>query len=71
MEDVLRPSVYDGELVEWGVFILDDNVLGVRDGSALTRRSFVAVPPELGGDAYELALYHGESGSFSWGNTRN
>ena len=60
MDDVLRPSVSDGELVEWGVFIMDGNILGVKDGSALTRRSFVAVHPEVNGEAYELALYDGK-----------
>jgi hypothetical protein len=60
MDDVLYPSVSGGELIEWGVFIMDGNVLGVRDGSALTRRSFVAVHPEAEGGTYEVALYDGE-----------
>jgi hypothetical protein len=60
MDDVRHPSVSGGELIEWGVFVMDNNVLGVRDGSALTRRSFVAVHPEAGGVTYEVALYDGE-----------
>lgn len=63
MSDVLRPGstdVLEGELAEWGVFILDNNVLDVRDGSALTERSFVAVHPEAEGGVYEIALYDGK-----------
>jgi hypothetical protein len=44
MSDVLRPgstNVLERELVDWGVFILDNKILDVRDGSALTDRSFV------------------------------
>jgi hypothetical protein len=50
MSNVLRPgstNVLEGELAEWGVFVLDNNVLDVRDGSALTEQSFVAVYPEV------------------------
>ncbi|KAF1830024.1 PCI-domain-containing protein [Decorospora gaudefroyi] len=64
MDDVFRPGSFgipDGQLIEWGVFILDNNMLGVKDGSALTRRSFVAVHPETADGGYELALYNGES----------
>jgi hypothetical protein len=64
LDEVLHPSISDGELVEWGVFVLDGNILGVKDGSALTRRSFVAVYPKIDGGAYELALYDGESRFF-------
>jgi hypothetical protein len=47
-------------MAEWGVFILDNNILDVRDGSALTARSFVGVYPEVEGGPYELALHDGE-----------
>ena len=63
MSDVLRPgstNVLEGEMAEWGVFILDNNILDVRDGSALTARSFVGVHPEVEGGPYELALHDGE-----------
>lgn len=63
MSDVLHPGsadVLEGELAEWGVFILDNNVLDVKDGSALTERSFVAVHPEVEDDYSEIALYDGK-----------
>ena len=63
MEDVVQPgssSVLEKELAEWGVFILDNNILGVEDGSALTKRSFVTVHPETVDGEYEVAFDDGE-----------
>jgi hypothetical protein len=55
--DATNPSSGDipgGQLMEWATFTMDNNVLGVHDGSTLKNRTFVAV----GG---QLALYDGES----------
>jgi hypothetical protein len=59
--DVTNPSSDDipgGQLMEWATFTMDNNVLGVKDGSTLTNRTFVAVTGEDGG--YGLALYDGK-----------
>ena len=63
MEDVVQPGssgVLEKELAEWGVCILDNNILGVRDGTALTNRSFVTVHPETVDSKYEVASDDGE-----------
>ena len=47
-----------GQLMEWATFTMDSNVLGVKDGSTLTNRTFVAVQGT--GTTYQVALYDGE-----------
>ncbi|KAF2263607.1 hypothetical protein CC78DRAFT_617514 [Lojkania enalia] len=62
MVDVTNPSstnIPGGQLMEWGTFTIDNNVLGVKDGSLLTNRTFVAVEGSDGG--YSIALYDGAS----------
>lgn len=44
--------------MEWATFTMDNNVLGVNDGSTLKSRTFVGVKGT--GNAYTLALYDGE-----------
>lgn len=59
--DVTNPRADDipgGQLMEWATFTMDSNVLGVKDGSTLTNRTFVAV---RSGSDYTVALYDGES----------
>ena len=46
-----------GTLMEWATFTLNNDILGVNDGSALTNRTFVAVQATGG---YYLAFYDGE-----------
>lgn len=48
----------DGALWEWGTFTMDNNVLGVNDGSTLKNRTFVAVKGT--GTTYDLAFYDGK-----------
>ena len=50
-------GIPDGTLMEWATFTLDNDVLGVKDGSALTNRTFVAVQSTGG---YSLAFYDGK-----------
>ncbi|KAF2658247.1 hypothetical protein K491DRAFT_766703 [Lophiostoma macrostomum CBS 122681] len=60
--DVTNPSsgtIPAGQLLEWATFTTDSNVLGVKDGSTLTNRTFVAVQGT--GNAYTVALYDGAS----------
>ena len=60
--DVTNPSsdkIPGGQLMEWATFTLDNNVLGVKDGSTLTNRTFAAVPAS-GGSGYNLAFYDGK-----------
>lgn len=59
MVDVTNPTSDStgGQLMEWATFTTDNNVLGVKDGSTLTNRTFVAVRGADGG--YGLALYDG------------
>jgi hypothetical protein len=60
--DVTNPSstnIPGGQLMEWATFTIDSTVLGVKDGSTLTNRTFVAVQGTDGG--YGLALYDGAS----------
>jgi hypothetical protein len=45
-----------GTLIEWGTFTMNNDVLGVNDGSALNNRTFVAVQATGG---YSLAFYDG------------
>lgn len=45
--------------VEWATFTMDNNVLGVNDGSTLKNRTFAAVRGT--GTTYTLALYDGMS----------
>ncbi|KAF2832550.1 hypothetical protein CC86DRAFT_91070 [Ophiobolus disseminans] len=57
MVDVTNPrsdTIPGGQLMEWATFTMDNNVLGVKDGSTLTNRTFVAVQSSL-------ALYDGVS----------
>ncbi|KAF2281033.1 uncharacterized protein EI97DRAFT_429116 [Westerdykella ornata] len=59
--DVTNPrtdTIPGGQLMEWATFTTDNNVLGVKDGSTLTNRTFVAVKNSGG---YGLALYDGAS----------
>jgi hypothetical protein len=59
--DVTNPSgsnIPGGQLMEWATFTMDNNVLGVKDGSTLTNRTFVAVQGT--GSAYTVALYDGK-----------
>jgi hypothetical protein len=59
--DVTNPntgSIPGGQLMEWATFTMDNNVLGVNDGSTLKSRTFVAVKGT--GTTYTLALYDGE-----------
>lgn len=63
MVDVTSPSsdtIPSGQLMEWATFTLDNNILGVKDGSTLTTRTFVAVQGTESGGAVTLALYDGE-----------
>lgn len=58
--DVTNPStdiIPGGTLMEWATFTMDSNVLGVKDGSTLTNRTFVAIQ---GTGGYSLAFYDGE-----------
>ncbi|KAF2178584.1 PCI-domain-containing protein [Zopfia rhizophila CBS 207.26] len=60
--DITNPSttsIPSGQLMEWATFTIDNNNLGVKDGSTLTNRTFVAVRGSDGG--YGLALYDGAS----------
>lgn len=60
--DATNPSsstIPKGQLMEWATFTMDNNVLGVKDGSTLTNRTFVAVRGADGG--YGIALYDGKS----------
>ncbi|KAF2737872.1 hypothetical protein EJ04DRAFT_574347 [Polyplosphaeria fusca] len=60
--DITNPSssnIPSGQLMEWGTFTTDNNALGVKDGSTLTTRTFVAVKGSDNG--YGLALYDGVS----------
>jgi hypothetical protein len=62
--DVTNPSsgtIPGGQLMEWATFTMDNNVLGVKDGSTLPNRTFVAVRGADGG--YGLALYDGKASS--------
>lgn len=59
--DVTNPNtdnIPSGQLMEWATFTMDNNVLGVNDGSALKSRTFAAVRGT--GSTYTLALYDGE-----------
>jgi hypothetical protein len=59
--DVTNPSsdtVPGGQLMEWATFTTDNNVLGVKDGSTLPNRTFVAVRGT--GTTYTVALYDGK-----------
>jgi hypothetical protein len=61
MVDVTNPntgSIPGGQLMEWATFTMDNNVLGVNDGSTLKSRTFAAVRGT--GTTYTLALYDGE-----------
>ena len=58
--DVTNPrsdNIPGGQLMEWATFTMDNNVLGVNDGSTLKSRTFVAVS----GTTPTLALYDGKS----------
>jgi hypothetical protein len=60
--DVTNPradNIPGGQLMEWATFTMDNNVLGVNDGSTLKSRTFAAVPST--GSTYTLALYDGKS----------
>lgn len=46
--------------MEWATFTMDNDVLGVKDGSTLPKRTFVVV---RSGSDYTIALYDGESAS--------
>ncbi|KAF1845907.1 uncharacterized protein K460DRAFT_338639 [Cucurbitaria berberidis CBS 394.84] len=55
--DVTNPrsdTIPGGQLMEWATFTMDNNVLGVSDGSTLKNRTFAAV-------GNQLALYDGVS----------
>ncbi|KAF2854833.1 hypothetical protein T440DRAFT_464965 [Plenodomus tracheiphilus IPT5] len=52
-------TIPGGVLIEWGTFTMDNNVVGVNDGSALKNRTFVAVQGT--GSTYNIALYDGVS----------
>ncbi|KAF2797795.1 hypothetical protein K505DRAFT_405544 [Melanomma pulvis-pyrius CBS 109.77] len=59
--DVTNPNtdiIPGGTLMEWATFTMDGNVLGVKDGSTLTNRTFVAIQATGG---YNLAFYDGAS----------
>lgn len=59
--DVTNPrsdTIPSGQLMEWATFTMDNNVLGVNDGSTLKSRTFVAVQGT--GSSYTLALYDGK-----------
>jgi len=61
--DVTNPSsdnIPGGQLMEWATFTLDNNLLGVKDGSTLPNRTFAAVPV-TSGSGYNLAFYDGLS----------
>lgn len=54
--DVTNPrsdNIPGGQLMEWATFTMDNNVVGVNDGSTLKSRTFAAV-------GNQLALYDGE-----------
>ncbi|KAF2112824.1 hypothetical protein BDV96DRAFT_601652 [Lophiotrema nucula] len=60
--DITNPStstIPSGQLMEWGTFTIDNNNLGVKDGSTLVNRTWVGVKGSDGG--YGLALYDGGS----------
>jgi hypothetical protein len=60
--DVTNPNgnaIPGGQLMEWATFTTDNNVLGVKDGSTLTNRTFAAVKGTDG--TYQVALYDGKS----------
>ncbi|KAL5408464.1 hypothetical protein PMIN06_003050 [Paraphaeosphaeria minitans] len=64
LTDATNPSagnILGGQLMEWATFTTEGNVLGVKDGSALTNRTFVAVRGTS--DSWFLALYDGVSTS--------
>jgi hypothetical protein len=59
--DVTNPNagnIPGGQLMEWATFTMDNNVLGVNDGSTLKSRTFAAVRGTE--TTYNLALYDGE-----------
>lgn len=59
--DVTNPStdtIPGGQLMEWATFTMDNNVLGVKDGSTLPNRTFVGVRASDG--SYGVALYDGK-----------
>lgn len=67
--DATNPSsdnIPKGQLMEWATFTMDNNVLGVKDGSTLTNRTFVAVKGSDNG--YGLALYDGKYPRSTIGN---
>ncbi|KAF1950704.1 hypothetical protein CC80DRAFT_482337 [Byssothecium circinans] len=60
--DATNPStdtIPKGSLMEWATFTRDNDVVGVKDGSTLTNRTFAAVKQSDG--SFNLALYDGES----------
>ncbi|KAF2645768.1 hypothetical protein P280DRAFT_513655 [Massarina eburnea CBS 473.64] len=57
--DPRTDTIPKGQLMEWATFTKDNNVLGVKDGSTLTNRTFAAVKQTDG--SYTLALYDGAS----------
>ncbi|PSN65374.1 hypothetical protein BS50DRAFT_555953 [Corynespora cassiicola Philippines] len=60
--DITNPNennIPGGQLMEWATFTMDNNVLGVKDGSILQNRTFVAARGT--GSGYTLALYDGAS----------
>ncbi|KAL5371397.1 hypothetical protein DPSP01_014295 [Paraphaeosphaeria sporulosa] len=64
LTDATNPSagnIPGGQLMEWATFTTEGNVLGVKDGSALTKRTFVAVRGTS--DSWFVALYDGVSSS--------
>jgi hypothetical protein len=63
MTDVTNPNadtIPSGYLMEWATFTMDNNALGVRDGSKLTTRTWVGVMPRASGAILRVALYDGE-----------
>ena len=52
-------NIPGGQLMEWATFTIDNNQLGVKDGSTLVNRTFVAVQGADNG--YGLAFYDGMS----------
>jgi hypothetical protein len=63
MTDVTNPNadtIPSGYLMEWATFTMDNNALGVRDGSTLTTRTWVGVMPRGSGAILRVALYDGE-----------
>jgi hypothetical protein len=54
-----QTTIPGGQLMEWATFTTDNNLLGVKDGSTLPNRTFVAVRGSDGG--YGIALYDGAS----------